>query len=104
MNTSVAEKDKDPNIQFPPPGSTTAHTLELPTGKLRYRAIADWTTLRKVHEPSGYMFHTAYLALDDNGEPSKQRPLTFVFNGGPGGTQRRRGRQNDPQPALATVA
>ena len=60
-------------------GATTRHTLELKSGELSYRAIAEWTTLRKIHKPVAHVFHTAYLA-DSDGD----RPLTFVFNGGPG--------------------
>lgn len=60
-------------------GATTRHTLELDGGELSYRAIAEWTTLRKIHKPVAHVFHTAYLADD-----TADRPLTFVFNGGPG--------------------
>merc|ERR1719401_97717 len=56
------------------------HTLGEGEGALRYRAVADWMTLRKINKPVAEMFHTAYfLAPGDT-----SRPLTFVFNGGPG--------------------
>jgi len=69
------------NDPLPTKGATTTHELEVPGGKISYRAIADWITLRKIHKPVAKMFHTAYLA--DGGDAST-RPLTFVFNGGPG--------------------
>ncbi len=47
---------------------------------LEYRVIADWMTLRADDKPSAQMFYTAYLAEPSNAE----RPLTFLFNGGPG--------------------
>jgi carboxypeptidase C (cathepsin A) len=61
--------------------STTHHTIELDGQPLNYRATAEWTTLRKIHKPVAEVFHTSYFVdTDDNGS----RPLTFVFNGGPG--------------------
>ena len=41
---------------------------------------SQWITLRKRDEPSGEIFHTYYRAA----KPRAGRPLTFVFNGGPG--------------------
>ncbi len=77
------KKDAAPqnDAPFPPKGSTTEHSLTLTDGPLAYRAVADWITLRKVHKPIAHMFHTAYLAT---GETTPDRPITFVFNGGPG--------------------
>jgi carboxypeptidase C (cathepsin A) len=62
-------------------GSTTHHTVELNGQEFRYRATAEWTTLRKIHKPVAEVFHTSYLA---EGDDHASRPLTFVFNGGPG--------------------
>lgn len=70
----------DVQDDFPKHASTTAHTLSLPEGPLNYRAVADWISLRKIHKPVAHLFHTAYLAEPRDGA----RPLTFVFNGGPG--------------------
>ncbi len=61
--------------------STTHHTVELNGEEFRYRAIAEWTTLRRIHKPVAEVFHTSYLA---DGDDNVDRPLTFVFNGGPG--------------------
>ncbi len=61
--------------------STTEHTLSLPDQQLRYNAICEWQTLFELELPTAEMFHVAYLA---EAEDSPRRPLTFVFNGGPG--------------------
>lgn len=61
--------------------STTKHVLSLPTGEVHYTAIAAWQPLYEREKAIAELFHVAYL-LDDQGSPS--RPLTFVFNGGPG--------------------
>ncbi len=80
-STKAEQKKTDgKDAPFPPPGAATRGTLNLPSGELDYRAVAEWLTLRKIHKPVGHIFHTAYLA--DTDDP--RRPLTFVFNGGPG--------------------
>lgn len=56
------------------------HTTGSGDGALKYRAVADWTTLRKINKPVAEMFSTAYFLQP--GDAS--RPITFVFNGGPG--------------------
>ncbi len=61
--------------------STTEHTLSLPDQQLRYIAVSEWQTLFDREKPVAEMFHVAYLA--EAGEAAL-RPLTFVFNGGPG--------------------
>lgn len=68
-------------LALPTQGATTDHAIELDGSTLNYRAIAEWITLRKIHKPVAEMFHTAYLADVDG---SANRPITFVFNGGPG--------------------
>ena len=61
--------------------SQTEHTLSLPSQQLRYTAIAEWQPLFEKELPIAQMFHVAYLAGADEALP---RPLTFIFNGGPG--------------------
>lgn len=52
-------------------------------GSFSYIARADWITLRnKKEKPSAEMFHVAYTKIGKN--PPANRPITFVFNGGPG--------------------
>lgn len=66
-------------------GSTTEHLLALPSGQIRYTATAAWQTLFEREKPIAEMFHVAYLVKPDQaGAQTDPRPLTFVFNGGPG--------------------
>lgn len=62
-------------------GSTTEHTLNLGDRSIAYTAIAGWYPLFKRDQPIAEMFAVAYLANDTT---APQRPITFVFNGGPG--------------------
>lgn len=71
----------DADDLLPTKGATTSHKLNLPSGKISYRAIADWITLRKIQKPVAKVFHTAYFV---DAPADTLRPLTFVFNGGPG--------------------
>jgi len=61
--------------------STTQHTLPLPGGEIKYTAIAEWQPLYDREKAIAEIFHVAYVA---NNPGSPPRPLTFVFNGGPG--------------------
>jgi carboxypeptidase C (cathepsin A) len=45
-----------------------------------YQAVAEWILLTKEGKPTAEIFSTAYF-LESK---SKNRPITFVFNGGPG--------------------
>jgi carboxypeptidase C (cathepsin A) len=64
-----------------PADSVTEHTLDLGTETLAYTATAGTFTLfNQDGERSAAIFYTAYVAKNASG----QRPLTFVFNGGPG--------------------
>lgn len=61
----------------------TSHSIDLSTGPLAYKAITgtldQYTDDGKI---AGELFFTAYLK--ENGE--QDRPVTFIFNGGPGGS------------------
>lgn len=61
--------------------SVTEQTLSLGDRQIRYTAFAQWQTLFEHEKPVAEMFHVAYLA---EVEQATLRPLTFVFNGGPG--------------------
>jgi len=64
-----------------PPDSTTEHTLEADGAKLAYTATAGMLNLyEQSGERTAAMFYTAYVLK--GGGPG--RPVTFVFNGGPG--------------------
>jgi carboxypeptidase C (cathepsin A) len=66
-------------LRLLPPDSVTEHTTETRSGKLAYTATAGTFSLYdKSGEKSAKVFYTAYVAKGAN------RPLTFVFNGGPG--------------------
>jgi carboxypeptidase C (cathepsin A) len=75
-----APAPEKPSYQ-PPVGSTQKFTWKPKAGSgLRYLATSEWITLRKRDQPAGEVFHTYYRP-----EKSRtRRPITFVFNGGPG--------------------
>ena len=70
-----------PAASLLPPLSVTEHTLRLAGGDLRYTAKAGPLPLRDGKgETLAEIFHVAYVR-----EPQDpKRPITFVFNGGPG--------------------
>src|ERR1700735_5549411 len=68
-----------------PANSVTEHSIDLPNGKLDYTATAGTFPLfDQSGERSAAIFYTAFVAKpnDKGGDPA--RPVTFVFNGGPG--------------------
>jgi len=65
-----------------PPEVTTSHRLALPDGPLAYEAMAGTLELRNAKgEPEARIFHVAYRM---EGPDPGTRPITYVFNGGPG--------------------
>lgn len=62
-------------------GNTTEHLLTTPNGGQPYTASAQWQTLYENDQPVAELFHVAYTIGDQD---AAQRPITFVFNGGPG--------------------
>jgi carboxypeptidase C (cathepsin A) len=70
-----------PSLPETRPISRTEHTLSLGDRTLHYTATAGWQILFEQDKPIAEMFHVAYLVET---EAPSQRPLTFVFNGGPG--------------------
>ncbi len=66
-----------------PPDSTTEHTLVLSGRTLNFKATAG--TIKLIDAKSGApQAEVAYVAYQLNGAPAATRPVTFVFNGGPG--------------------
>lgn len=64
-----------------PADSVTRHSVETPTGKLDYTATAGTFSLYdESGERSAAVFYTAFVAKPND----PNRPVTFVFNGGPG--------------------
>jgi carboxypeptidase C (cathepsin A) len=90
MMASVTDQEKTeqkPEERKPvPPAereSVTEHTASIGGRLVPYRALATTTTLRADDgEPRASVFSVAYTRTDIDDPAS--RPLTFVFNGGPG--------------------
>lgn len=63
--------------------SETRHQLPLPAGPLAYTAVAEFLPLRDGprEEVAARVFTVTYT---QDGAPRGQRPVAFVFNGGPG--------------------
>ena len=65
-----------------PGDAVTEHSIDLKSGKLAYTATAGTFSLfDQSGSRSAEIFYTAYVAKTDN---PAARPVTFVFNGGPG--------------------
>ena len=68
-------------LRLLPPDSVTEHSINTPRGKLAYTATAGTLAFYdQSGERSAAVFYTAYVAKG----AGANRPLTFVFNGGPG--------------------
>ncbi len=76
------EKEPDAGDPFPARPFVTRHRQSFGGRRLAYEATADWITLRKKGKPLARIFHVAYVRTG-SGDRSA-RPITFVFNGGPG--------------------
>lgn len=69
-------------LRLLPGDATTERTMEVAGGKLAYTATAGTFGLYdQSGERSASVFYTAYVAKDAD---TRNRPVTFVFNGGPG--------------------
>src|SRR5262249_39954696 len=69
-------------LRLLPGDAVSEHTIELPTGKLTYKATAGTFPLIDTSgERKAEVFYTAYVV---GGADGASRPVTFVFNGGPG--------------------
>jgi len=66
----------------PPAGAETKATWTGGTAPIDYTATAKWLVLRKKEKPAAEVFSISYVADVTDGEA--ERPVTFVFNGGPG--------------------
>ena len=64
----------------PPPGAETSARWTGGDRPLDYTATAKWLVLRKKEKPSAEIFSVSYVAKGGD----KNRPVAFVFNGGPG--------------------
>jgi carboxypeptidase C (cathepsin A) len=77
-----AERPQGPGVlSLLPPDSVTEHTLDADGVKLAYAATAGSLNLyEQSGERTAAVFYTAYVAKG----AGANRPVTFVFNGGPG--------------------
>jgi carboxypeptidase C (cathepsin A) len=80
----MAEEGKDRNAapkaaHEAPAGAETTGTWTASVGSIDYTASATWIVLRKKEKPAAEIFSVSYVA-----EHRADRPVTFVFNGGPG--------------------
>ena len=62
-----------------PAGAHTSAVWTAGDVSVHYTATANWLLLRKKEKPAAEVFSVSYVADEDQG-----RPVTFVFNGGPG--------------------
>jgi len=64
----------------PPKGAETTASWTGGASQIDYTASAKWLVLRKKEKPAAEIFSVSYVA--DNAD--EDRPVAFVFNGGPG--------------------
>src|ERR687895_410265 len=76
-NDSKSESSK-PDHE-PPAGAETTGMWTGGASPIDYTATAKWVVLRKKEKPAAEIFSVSYVA-----KPDGDRPVTFVFNGGPG--------------------
>ncbi len=65
-----------------PDDSTTQHCLALPGRTLNFSAVAG--TIKLVDDKNAEQAEVAYIAYQLDATKASERPVTFVFNGGPG--------------------
>ena len=64
---------------------TTRHTITLDGREWRYDATLGTITIDTAKvKPAASIFFAAFNAVDDQGATDPTRPVTFIFNGGPG--------------------
>ncbi|TAL80965.1 MAG: peptidase S10 [Beijerinckiaceae bacterium] len=81
MNEASDKKDIQTAEHQPPAGARTSLSWTSADGRVeQVEAASEWIVIRKREKPAAEIFHT-YYRLADVPEP---RPVTFVFNGGPG--------------------
>src|SRR5579863_1320696 len=76
----MADEEQKPKEYEAPKGAETTGTWKGGSKPVDYKATAKFYVLRKNEKPSAEIFSVSYIA--DGGD--KTRPVSFVFNGGPG--------------------
>jgi carboxypeptidase C (cathepsin A) len=77
--TDEEKQERKPDHE-PPAGAETRATWTGRGSPIDYTATAKWLVLRKKEKPAAEIFSVSYVADGDDAS----RPVTFVFNGGPG--------------------
>ena len=81
-----AEKEKPAEPTPPPPkeeSSVTEHSMKIGGQTIPYKAIAGTILLKnEKEEPQALIYSTSYIRSDVR--DSSQRPISFIYNGGPG--------------------
>jgi carboxypeptidase C (cathepsin A) len=84
--TKTVEKDKPAEPAPAPPkeeSSVTDHTVKIGAQTISYKATAATILLKnEKEEPTALVYYTAYARTDT--KDLSQRPVSFVYNGGPG--------------------
>jgi carboxypeptidase C (cathepsin A) len=81
------ERGQGPGVlSLLPADAVSQHSIDTPSGKLAYTATAGTLALfDQSGERSASIFYTAFVAkTDSKTDNPAARPVTFVFNGGPG--------------------
>jgi carboxypeptidase C (cathepsin A) len=91
QNTSDKDKsdkeksDRDKKDHQTPKGASHKVIWTSDSGQVaEVEVIAEWILLRKRERPAAEIFHTYYRLAEAKGETRGRRPVSFVFNGGPG--------------------
>ena len=82
--TKTTEKEK-PSEPAPPKeeSSVTEHSIKISGQTIPYKAIAGTILLKnEKDEPQALIYSTSYIRTDS--KDSSQRPISFIYNGGPG--------------------
>ncbi len=79
MADKTEKQDPKQDKYKAPKGSSAELSINIGGEELKYKAEAQWIVLRKEDKPKAELFHTAYTV-----KSKENRPVTFVFNGGPG--------------------
>ena len=78
-DTKNETSEKKPDYE-PPAGAEVEATWTAGPAPVDYAATAKWLVLRKKEKPAAEIFSISYVAKGGD----ERRPVTFVFNGGPG--------------------
>lgn len=83
MQASPSEAADAPAREAPERSSTTRGSVTIDGRAIPYTATAGRLTLTDAdNNPTAHMFYVAYVG--DRSRGAKERPVTFVYNGGPG--------------------